>query len=101
MSYRFYILATIAVWLQPFYLQGQIRQHSNPDYLEILLGNKDVPLFVLGQEILSSQDVQACSLEDVNQLNTFQPNVLHQNQTKKQPTTPSRQRFENLLLGFH
>ena len=100
MSCRVFILViTIGfAWLQPIvYSQGQTKQSSS-DYVEIFLGNEKTPLFALGQEVLSSDDVHACSLTNINQMNIFQPSVFHQ--TENQSTAQPRQKLKNLLLGF-
>ena len=97
MSYRIYvfIVITSVLWFQSVAYSQELT-NSNSDYSEIFLGNEDVPLVALGREILSSNDLQACSPTNINQVNTFQPSVFHQTKESK----PSKQELENLLLGF-
>ena len=102
MFYRTYLLIAIVNFalFQSVAYSELTKQYSDPNYVEILLGDEDIPLFALGKEVLSSNDVQACSLENIGQMtrNIFRPLTL--DQTNQQPMSPSKQRLENLLLGF-
>lgn len=101
MFYRIYVLAATAsfMWLPLVYSQESIQQYLAPNYAEIPFGNEDVPLVALGPEILSSNDVRACSPKDISRV----PPIFQSNtpiQTQEKPGARAEQSLEGLFLGF-
>lgn len=69
--------------------------------MEVFFGDKDVPLFALGPEVLLSQDVRTCSPQDIRRANTnaftLQTPLIT---SRSPPIVQSRATYEGLLLGF-